>query len=335
MRPSRDLGTDINAIVVDSIPHPKNAFHRQKIKTARMVHFAGARPFLMAFITYLISIAPQAAADEELKTVTPSAMPSISTRAPTTVPSISTSVPSISPTTLPKPVDENAPENNNNEEDPFDDMYDDEVENPVVQIDLQVAGATEEQIEAVAGLVQFIAGMSFPGANRSDINVTVEWRGTVVEMDSSQTPLPRRLRSVGEVRALPSSRRETSGKDNENKRCKLSVGDSVNVTTITIHGLHGETYVRQIESFLALISSGIIPVVILDHIPVFKFVCDSEVRMSNEAPSLRFQPMDVQETEKTGKDKTNVTAIVIPVVFGIALVGAVGFLLLRKFSNRA
>ena len=189
---------------------------------------------------------------------------------------------------------------------------------------MKVAGATQDQVEAVAALTQHIANMRFQNGNTSKINVTVEWRGTVVEGGSSPTRFLRALPVQGLQELL-----NNENEDNRNKRCSLNVGDTANVTTITIHGLHGEAHIQQIEEFLSFLSSGAISVWTAEHFPAFNFVCAFEVRMSNEAPSMQFQIMNAEEEEKKGP---NTAAIVVPVIFGVAFVGAVGFVLVKKFA---
>lgn len=261
-----------------------------------MKFLAGSSPVLLGLLgLFVVSHGPQAA--NAKSSLTPRAtftIPSAPTRAPTKAPSVVAGSPTADASAPPAVVDDLLQDE------------EDEKENPVVVIDMKVAGATQEQVEAVAALMQYIAGM-FQNTNTSTINVTVEWRGTVVEGGSSPTRL---------LRALPAMPAQ--------KRCSLNVGDTANVTTITIHGLHGEEHIKQIEDRLSILSSGII------NFPAFNFVCASEVRMSNEAPSMQFQVMNADEEEK--KKEPNTAAIVVPVLFGVAFVGAVGFVLVKKFA---
>jgi hypothetical protein len=210
----------------------------------------------------------------------------------------------------------------------------DEKENPVVVIDMKIAGATQEQVEAVAALVQYIANMPFHVANASKINVTVEWRGTVVEGGVSPTRSLRALPTIPVVQEegiweLVNDQDKNKGK----KQCSLNVGETANVTTITIHGLRGSAQsIKQVEDFLSFLSSGIINIWTgTEHLPAFNFVCASEVRMSNEAPSMQFQIMNAED-EKRKKAGPKAAAIAVPVVFGVALLGAVGFVLVKKFG---
>lgn len=267
-----------------------------------MKFLAGSNRFLLLGLLGLLAVSHGPQVVNAQSSLTPKALNI--TLAPTLAP---TKAPSAAPTVA-------------------DDLLQDEEKNPVVVIDMKVAGATQDQVEAMAALVkaltQYIANnMPFQIGNTSKINVTVEWRGTVVEGGSSPTRFLRALPVQGLQELL-----NNENEDNRNKRCSLNVGDTANVTTITIHGLHGKA---PIEQFLSLFSSGAISVWTAEHFPAFNFVCASEVRMSNEAPSMQFQIMNAEEEEKKGP---NTAAIVVPVIFGVAFVGAVGFVLVKKFA---
>lgn len=286
-----------------------------------MKFLAGSSPALLGLVGLLIvSHGPQAAnAESSLTPKAPFTVPSVLTRGPTKAPSTVAGSPTAAAPAPPVVVDDLLQDE------------EDEKENPVVVIDMKVAGATKEQVEAVAALMQYIANIPFQNTNKSKINVTVEWRGTVVEGGSSPTRFLRALPPMPAAqeqgqRQLVDDEDENKGK---NKRCSLNVGDTANVTTITIHGLHGKAHINQIEQFLSFLSSGIISVNTAENFPAFNFVCASEVRMSNEAPSMQFQVMNAEEEEKKGP---NTAAIVVPVVFGVAFLGAVGFVLVKKFA---
>jgi hypothetical protein len=239
----------------------------------------------------------EASITPEQSSFIPSA-PTAVTRAPTRAPSAVAGTPTANAPAAPPAVTE-----------------EDEEKNPVVVIDMKIAGATEEEVEAVAELRQYIASSNFlllGNTNMSKINVTVEWRGTVVEGGSSPTRF---------LRVLPAMPAQD---DEGNKRCTLNVGDTAYVITITIHGLHSEDHVEKIKQKLALLSLSVISIV-----PAFNFVCASDVRMSDEKPSMQFQVMSAEEEEKKGP---NTAAIVVPVIFGVAFVGAVGFVLVKKFA---
>lgn len=275
--------------------------------------FLASSPVFLGLLGLLVvSHGPQAATAEA----------SLAPKVPFTIPSAPTLVPTKAPSAVAGPPTAAAPAPPAVVDDLVQDE-EDEKENPVVVIDMKVAGATQEQVEAVAALVQFFSNLPFQNANKSKSNVTVEWKGTVVEGGSSPTRFLRAL-------PAPGLREEVDdGMDNKgNKKCTLNVGDTANVTTITIHGLHGKAHIAQIEHFLLMLSSGTVAVFTAEHFPAFNFVCASEVRMSNEAPSMQFQVMSAEEEEKK---EPNVAAVVVPIVFGVAFVGAVGFVLVKKF----
>jgi len=282
-----------------------------------MKFLAGSSPVLLGLLGLLmVSHGPQAASAETSLTPKAFTIPSAPTRAPTNAPSAVVGSPTAAAPAAPAVAD---------------DLLQDEKENPVVVIDLKVAGATEEQVEAVAAFMQYFANMPFQNTNNPKINVTVEWRGTVVEGGSSPT---RFLRALPPMPAAEQGLRQLVDDEDENKgknrRCSLNVGDTANVTTITIHGLHGKAHINQIEQFLSFLSSGVLSINTADQFPAFNFVCASEVRMSNEAPSMQFQVMNAEEEEE--KKGPNTAAIVVPIVFGVAFLGAVGFVLVKKFA---
>lgn len=280
---------------------------------------AGSSPFLLLSLLGLLAVShgPQAANTEAgLTPKQDSFIPSVPTtvtRAPTRAPSAVAGTPTANAPAPPAVTDDLLQDE------------EDENKNPVVVIDMKIAGATEEEVEAVAELMQYIASSTFlqlGNTNISKINVTVEWRGTVVEGGSSPT---RFLRALPPMPAQEQGVRQLVEEEDENKgnkRCTLNVGDTANVITITIHGLHGKSHIQQIERQLAILSSGV------SFVPAFNFVCASDVRMSDEKPSMQFQVMSAEE-EKKGP---NTAAIVVPVVFGVAFVGAVGFVLVKKFA---
>lgn len=312
-----------------------------------MKFFSGSSPILLALFGILVvSHGPRATdADASLTTKEgsdPSLVPtfvsmkapSLMTSSPTKAPSVATSSPTKAPSMATRSPTAAAPAPPAVADDLLQEEKD-ENENPVVVIDMKVAGATREQVEAVAALVQYIANMPFHVANVSKINVTVEWRGTVVEGGASPTRSLRALPTIPVVHEediweLLNDKDKNKGK----KQCSLNVGDTANVTTITIHGLYGSAQsIKQVEDFLSFLSSGIINIWTgTEHLPAFNFVCASEVRMSNEAPSMQFQVMNAEEDDKRKRTGPNAAAIAVPVVFGVVLLGAVGFVLVKKFG---
>lgn len=297
--------------------------------------FAGSSPILLALFGILvISHGPQGAdADASLTPKEGSDSSSIPSFAPTKAPLVVTASPTKAPSVATRSPTAAVPAPPAVTDDLLQDE-EDEKENPVVVIDMKIAGATQEQVEAVAALVQYIANMPFHVANASKINVTVEWRGTVVEGGVSPTRSLRALPTIPVVQEegiweLVNDQDKNKGK----KQCSLNVGETANVTTITIHGLRGSAQsIKQVEDFLSFLSSGIINIWTgTEHLPAFNFVCASEVRMSNEAPSMQFQIMNAED-EKRKKAGPKAAAIAVPVVFGVALLGAVGFVLVKKFG---
>lgn len=190
-----------------------------------------------------------------------------------------------------------------------------EEELPVVVIDLKVAGMSEEQVEAVNTLVTSLSKYLSVIPGMSKINATIEWKGERVVQEGEETAESRRF--------LRQQMAAAKGAGNSS-HCTLSVGDTTNVTTITLHGVHGKAHIQQIVHFLETIGSFTTGD---DKEPLVDFICASDVRMSNESPNPAFQTMS--ESEDKGP---NAVAIAVPVVFGVALVGAIGFVVAKKMA---
>jgi hypothetical protein len=196
-------------------------------------------------------------------------------------------------------------------------------EEVTVVIDLKIAGAGEEQVQAIASLMKKLE-TGIPGKK---VNCTVEWKGERKERESDSdvavTSSRRRLLRSYDFGVPP---RELAP---INKTCTLQAGETYNITTITLHGVGDKGVVNALWHVLMNSGSSFVNE---DGTPIFAFVCQSNVRMQSEAPPAEFQTM----SEDKGNDAGKIAAIAVPVTLvGVGLVGTAGFFAFKSMSAAA
>lgn len=197
-----------------------------------------------------------------------------------------------------------------------------------VVIDLKIAGASEDQVQAIASLMKHLQS-KIPGKdNAHKVNCTVEWKGERKEKESDSddavitSPARRRLLRTYDFGVPPRALEPMS------KTCTLQAGETYNITTITLHGAGDKGVVNAIWHVL-MNSGGLVDA---DGNPIFAFICQSNVRMQSEAPPAEFQTMQADK----GNDAAKIAAIAVPVTLvGVGLIGTAGFFAFKSMSVAA